>query len=75
MVQDGCKQNLSEHVAIAADPRAADFVLAALDPDTRDALLPTLWARARERGVAMVVASHDPAVLARCDRVLTLEAP
>ena len=34
VVQDGCEQNLSEHVAIAADPRAADFVLAALDPDT-----------------------------------------
>ena len=52
-----------------------DEPTAALDPDTRDALLPTLWARARERGVAMVVASHDPVVLARCDRVLTLEAP
>ncbi|MDD2609865.1 MAG: thiol reductant ABC exporter subunit CydD [Giesbergeria sp.] len=52
-----------------------DEPTAALDADTRDALLPTLWACARERGVAMVVASHDPVVLARCDRVLTLEAP
>ena len=51
-----------------------DEPTAALDPDTRDALLPTLWARARERGAAMVVASHDPVVLARCDRVLTLGA-
>lgn len=33
VVQDGCEQNLSEHVAVAADPRAADFVLNALDPD------------------------------------------
>ena len=34
VVQDGCEQDLSEHVAVAADPRAADHVLAALDPDT-----------------------------------------
>lgn len=34
VVQDGCEQNLSEHVAVASDPRAADYVLAALDPDT-----------------------------------------
>lgn len=33
VVQDGCEQNLSEHVAVAADPRAADFVLNALDPE------------------------------------------
>lgn len=51
-----------------------DEPTAALDADTRDALLPTLWARAREQGVAMVVASHDPVVLARCDRVLFLGA-
>ncbi len=34
VVQDGCEQNHSEHLAIASDPRAADHVLAALDPDT-----------------------------------------
>lgn len=34
VVQDGCEQDLSEHAAVAADPRAADHVLAALDPDT-----------------------------------------
>lgn len=32
VVQDGCEQNLSEHVAVASDPRAADHVLNALDP-------------------------------------------
>ncbi|MBB1010581.1 triacylglycerol lipase, partial [Dietzia sp. SLG510A3-3B2-2] len=32
VVQDGCEQNISEHVAVAADPRAADYVLNALDP-------------------------------------------
>ena len=51
-----------------------DEPTAALDADTRDTLLPTLWGCARERGVAMVIASHDPVVLARCDRIFKLEA-
>lgn len=33
VVQDGCEQNHADHLAIAADPRTADFVLNALDPD------------------------------------------
>lgn len=32
VVQDGCEQNQAEHLAIASDPRTADFVLNALDP-------------------------------------------
>lgn len=32
-VQDGCPEDLSDHVSIASSPRAADFVLNALDPD------------------------------------------
>ncbi|KAA0918660.1 triacylglycerol lipase [Dietzia sp. ANT_WB102] len=32
VLQDGCEQNHAEHVAIAADRRAADLVLEALDP-------------------------------------------
>lgn len=36
-IQDGCEQNRAEHLAIASDPRTADFVLGALDPaDTRE---------------------------------------
>ena len=34
VLQDGCEENLAEHTAIAADARAADLVLAALDPAT-----------------------------------------
>lgn len=34
VLQDGCEENTAEHTAIAADQRAADFVLAALDPAT-----------------------------------------
>ena len=33
VVQDGCEQNHAEHLAIVADPRTADHVLNALDPD------------------------------------------
>lgn len=32
VVQDGCGQDYSEHAAVAADPRAAAYVLNALDP-------------------------------------------
>lgn len=34
VIQDGCEQNHAEHLAIASDPRTADFVLNALDPAT-----------------------------------------
>ena len=49
-----------------------DEPTAALDVDTRDELLNTLWSLVRERRLAVLVASHDPVLLARCDRVLTL---
>ncbi|MGX1857132.1 esterase/lipase family protein [Dietzia sp. NPDC055340] len=34
VLQDGCEENRSEHTAIVADGRAADLVLASLDPAT-----------------------------------------
>lgn len=49
-----------------------DEPTAALDATTRDRLLDTALAAASRAGAAMVVASHDPAVLARCSRVLDL---
>ena len=33
-VQDGCEIDVAEHAALASDPRAADYVLQALDPGT-----------------------------------------
>lgn len=33
-VQDGCEQDLVEHVSITSGPRSTDMVVAALDPDT-----------------------------------------
>jgi ATP-binding cassette subfamily C protein CydD len=51
-----------------------DEPTAALDTDTRDALLDTLISAARERNITIIMASHDLAVLARCDRVLHIQA-
>lgn len=33
VVQDGCEEDLSEHMSVAASPRAQRYVLNALDPD------------------------------------------
>lgn len=43
-----------------------------LDPETAEALLADIWASAGERPVLVI--THDPAVVARCDRVVTLPA-
>lgn len=49
-----------------------DEPTAALDDATRDRLLDALLPLAREARVAVLIASHDPVVLARCDRVVAL---
>ncbi|WP_232547353.1 thiol reductant ABC exporter subunit CydC [Propioniciclava soli] len=41
-----------------------------LDPETATALLDDIWASAGDRPVLVI--THDPAVVARCDRVVTL---
>lgn len=51
-----------------------DEPTAALDEATRDRLLDRLLPLARAAGAAVLLASHDPVVLARCDRVLALDA-
>lgn len=51
-----------------------DEPTAALDELTRDRLLDQLLPLARTAGAAVLLASHDPVVLARCDRVLALDA-
>ncbi len=47
-----------------------DEPTAHLDPDTRDAVLDDLLAAAAGRAVLLI--THDPAVLPRADRVYTL---
>lgn len=49
-----------------------DEPTAALDETTRDRLLEQIVGLARAARVAVLVASHDPVVLAQCDRCITV---
>ncbi len=49
-----------------------DEPTAALDEVARDLLLEVLIPLARETGAAVLIASHDSVVLARCDRIIDL---
>ena len=49
-----------------------DEPTAALDEHTRDQLLDTLLSRAKRDEVTVVVASHDQALLSRCDQVYSI---
>jgi ABC-type transport system involved in cytochrome bd biosynthesis fused ATPase/permease subunit len=49
-----------------------DEPTAALDEQTRDQLLDTLLSRAKRDQVTVIVASHDQALLARCDQVYSI---
>ena len=49
-----------------------DEPTAALDDSTRDALLGTLFAYVKANGVSVLVSSHDPVVLAQCNRILRI---
>ncbi len=51
----------------------ADEPTAALDTNTGAQVLDLLFAAAREAGAALVLATHDPHVAARADRILRLE--
>lgn len=49
-----------------------DEPTAALDEQTRDQLLDTLLSRAKRDEVTVIVASHDQALLSRCDQVYSI---
>ncbi|SOC16086.1 ATP-binding cassette subfamily C protein CydD [Rhodobacter sp. JA431] len=51
----------------------ADEPTADLDADTAQAVMAGLMGL-KAKGAALLISSHDPAVLAACDRVITLEA-
>ena len=51
----------------------ADEPTAELDADNRERILDLLIAAARA-GAVVVIASHDPEVVARCDSALELDA-
>jgi predicted ABC-type transport system involved in lysophospholipase L1 biosynthesis ATPase subunit len=71
----GEQQRVAVARALAARPAVlfADEPTAALDAATRSQVLDLVLAVA-EHGVAVVLATHDPAVAARCDRELHVHA-
>jgi putative ABC transport system ATP-binding protein len=71
----GERQRVGIARALADDPRIviADEPTAELDPDNREKVLSLLLERAA-RGRIVIVASDDPAVVARFPRVVELEA-
>lgn len=70
----GERQRVATARALAGDPAVllADEPTASLDRATADALIDDLVALVREHGRTVIAVSHDPQVLARMDRVLTL---
>lgn len=70
----GQQQRVAVARAIAGAPSLvlADEPTANLDSATGDALLDTMWALNRERGVTFIFSTHDPKVMDRATRLIRL---
>jgi putative ABC transport system ATP-binding protein len=71
----GQQQRVAVARALVAEPEllCADEPTAELDADNRERII-TLLAEAARRGAIVVIATHDPDVIERCDDVLELDA-
>ncbi len=74
LLSGGQRQRVAIARALANRPAVifADEPTASLDSHTADAILDLLQRLNRERQVAIVVSTHDPRVVERCTRVLTM---
>ena len=74
LLSGGERQRVAIARSVANDPEVvlADEPTASLDTKNVDSVLGILESLAAERHVAVVVASHDPRVVARARRVVTL---
>ena len=70
----GQQQRVAIARALIGDPRLllADEPTGNLDSATGAEVLDLLFALHRDRGLTLILATHDPAVAARCDRVIEL---
>jgi putative ABC transport system ATP-binding protein len=71
----GQQQRVAIARALIGDPRLllADEPTGNLDSATGAEILDLLFTLHRDRGLTLILATHDPAVAARCDRVIQLE--
>jgi putative ABC transport system ATP-binding protein len=71
----GQQQRVAIARALIGDPRLllADEPTGNLDSTTGAEVLGLLFTLHRDRGLTLILATHDPAVAARCDRVIQLQ--
>lgn len=75
LLSSGEQQRVAIARALARNPRVvlADEPTGSLDTATGERVLELLLDIVRREGVSLILVTHDPAIAARADRILTLE--